>query len=42
MLPIAGKCLLRQIVGADWRNAFERPAFLMERRIVIIDAGQDL
>ena len=42
LLPVAGQRLLRQIVGVDRRNAFERAAFLVERRIVIIDAGQDL
>ena len=42
VLPVAGQRLLRQIVDVDRRNAFERPAVLVERRIVIIDAGQDL
>ena len=42
LLPVAGQRLLRQIVGVDRRHALERAAVLVERRIVIIDAGQDL
>ena len=42
VLPVSGQRLLRQIVDVDRRNAFERAAVLVERRIVIIDAGQDL
>ena len=42
LLPVAGQRLLRQVVDVDRRNAFERAAVLVERRIVIVDAGQDL
>jgi len=42
VLPVAGQRLLRQIVGVARQKAFERPAFLAERCIVIIDAGQNL
>ena len=41
LLPVAGKRLLRQVVGVDRRDPFERAAVLVERRIVIVDAGQD-
>src|SRR2546423_9820905 len=41
VLPIASERLLRQIVGVVRRNSFERPSFLMERCVIVIDAGQD-
>src|SRR5215470_7512343 len=42
LLPVAGDALLRQVVYVQRRKASERSAALVEGRIVIVDAGQDL
>src|ERR1700694_5130505 len=41
LLPVAGKGLLRKIVGMDRRRALGYGSFRVEGRIVIIDARQN-